>query len=100
MNCPTCAIPAYRLSGGYKHIGAKSRIAYFECRNGDCETVKFSVVGDVVKIMTDEPGQTFKSSREALRVLRQAARDDLEWFDGVSEETETLARQVCRNWIL
>lgn len=94
MNCPTCLTPTYRLSGGYKHVGSATRIAYWECRNDDCETVKISVSGGVVKIMTDEPGQTFKSTREALRVVRLAARDDLEWFDGISEETEALARVV------
>jgi len=94
VNCPTCQQSAYRLSGGYKHIGAATRIAYWQCRNDDCEVVKFSVIGQVVRIMTDEPGQTFKSIREALRVLRLTIRDDRAWFDEVSDETLALARQV------
>jgi hypothetical protein len=94
MICPTCQQPARRLSGGYEHIGGKSRIAYWVCDNDDCDTLKFSAIGQIVKILTDEPGQTFKNSREALRVLRLSMRDDREWFGEVSEETLLLARQV------
>jgi len=93
VNCPTCQQSAYRLSGGYKRLD-HNRIAYWQCRNDDCDTVKFSVIGHVVRIMTDEPGQTFKSVREALKVLRLTVRDDRAWFDEVSEETLALARQV------
>jgi len=100
VNCPTCAIPAYRLSGGYKHISGVDRIRYFECRNDDCETVKFSVIGHVVKIMIDEPGLTFKTKREAFKVLRLTIRDDREWFDGITEETKTLVHSVLQNWML
>lgn len=96
-SCPQCNEKPRRLSGGYKHIGDINSIAYYFC--DDCE-LKFSVTGHVVKIMTDEPGQTFKSKREAFRVLRLAMRDDRAWFDGITEETETLARGVWQNWIV
>jgi hypothetical protein len=96
VNCPTCTHNARRLSGGHKHLGNRGgkHIAYFQCLNEDCETGKFSENRGVVSVMTDEPCVTFKSNREALRVLREAVRDDREWFGEITDETRALVGVV------
>lgn len=89
MNCPECNEKARSLPGG--NLGATHNTRYYHCSG--CE-IKFKAVGPVVQIIPDEPEASFKSSREAARVLRQAVADDRLWFGEVSDETRELARQV------
>lgn len=89
MNCPECNEPAKTIPGG--DMGAVHTTRYYRCLA--CE-IKFKTVGPVVQIMSEEPESSFKSSREAARVLRQAVADDRQWFGEVSDETRDLARQV------
>lgn len=94
MNCPQCNEKATRKGGGVT-VNA-GRICYYHCP--DCG-ITFAVTGQVVRILTDEPDLPFKSRREAFRTVRQAVRDDREWFEAVTDETEALARLVIRNYL-
>jgi hypothetical protein len=99
--CPVCACPACALSGGWKRKD-KTRLNYWACQNDDCEVTKFSVDGLTVKVITDEPGQSFRNAYEAMRVLGMAVRDDKAWFGEITEETRELIRvvlgQVAQEW--
>lgn len=89
MNCPECNEPAKSLPGG--NLGAVHSTRYYRCPNCD---IKIKVAGPVVQIMTDEPQASFKSSREASRVLRQAMADDKRWFGEITADTLDLALQT------
>lgn len=45
------------------------------------------------------PAESFRDRREALRVLRQTVRDEMEWFGEIQPETKALARQVFKRYL-
>lgn len=91
IECPQCNNKATRLPG--TSYGISHAIAYYKC--SDCD-IKFSVTGNVVKMMNDEPELTFRTRRQAFGAVRQAMKDDREWFGANTEETIELARSVVQ----
>lgn len=91
MNCPHCLNKAARRGGG-----SNGNITYYACAACD---IAFSLNRGEIRIMESEP-LLFRNSREAAHCLYQAVRDDRQWFGTVTEETETLARMVLREYLL
>lgn len=99
MNCPQCDGKPKTLPGGTRGIIHSTR--YYQC---DFCGIKFAATGDVVRILPDEVDTSFKSKAEARRVLYESARNDREWFKGMSDgvltdETISIARIFFRKFL-
>lgn len=92
--CPQCSERAFARGGG--GLTTTGRTRYYHCR--DCDIV-FQVDGNGAIRVCEDPLK-FRNSREACRTLYRTARDDREWFDGVTSETEDLARLVWREYLI
>ena len=101
MNCPDCARPLTKISGGNRKANG-GMTGYRRCYNEDC-----SSYGRTAKMHREAHGAEYfvgwvdetelsMPPSEALRILRQMVRDDKAWFGELSDEAEQFARQTFR----
>lgn len=94
MNCPKCQEKALTRGGGGFTTSGRTR--YYTCQ--DCDIV-FSEVNGVTRVLDDEP-LPFRNRAEALRSLYLMVAEDKEWFGAVLPETEALAREIFKLYLI